>query len=407
MKIGHGENPEDKTMTTDHRSRINREGICCTAGILPASETRQEQARRLRYLYCCPRSRVSSMAQRSMSVHPMLRPTQPSGSSAIAPRSLRPPQRLSAFTVAELLVVTAIIGLLIALLMPAIIRARDLALQIACASNLRQIGVAMQEYSNEYGGYPVTNDNMLPFGGFRTSTRRNFVAQWGFSLLYNESFGVVNNQMVNVRPGILTPSAKGISMLFSTQPGVISQSNQIKPDFYDPSTGLLDRWDFYSGYCYWVDRGTGNAPASSNFPTGYSKAYDMRVRELAGVRLPQYNTWTYYNNTDTSHMPAENPQSNPGALLASDVALISPLGLSPDKAPPYMGKSATWGQAPDGQGSVYTPASNHVDTSNNNYLPDGVHELYNEGAVVWKPMSQVKVRTMEKISYGSGFYFAW
>ena len=343
----------------------------------------------------------------NIGVHPMLRAV-PSGSLIIAPWPLRSP-RPSAFTVTELLVVIAIIGLLIALLLPAIIRSRDLALQIVCASNLRQIGVALQEYSNDYGGYPVTNDNMLPSGGFRTSTRRNFVAQWGFSLLYNESFGVVNNKMVNVRPGILTPSAKGISLLFSTQPGVISQTNQIKPDFYDPSTGLLDRWDFYSGYCYWVDRGTGDAPAGSNFPTGYSKAYDMRVRELAGgkhPRLPNYSTWTFYN-THTSHMPAENPQSNPGALLASDVALISPLGLSPDKAPPYVGKSSTWGQAPNGQGSAYTPASNHVDKSNNNYLPDGVHELYNEGAVVWKPMPQVKVRTMEKISYGSGFYFAW
>ncbi len=344
----------------------------------------------------------------NIGVHPMLRLALPSGSLIVAPWPLRSP-RPPAFTVTELLVVTAIIGLLIALLLPAIVRARDLALQIGCASNLRQIGVAMQEYFNEYGGYPVTNDNMLPFGGFRTSTLKNNVAQWGFALLYNESFGVVNNQMVNVRPGILTPSANGISLLFSTQPGVISQANQIKPNFYDPGTGLLDRWDFYSGYCYWVDRGTGRSPPGSNFPTGYSKAYDMRVRELAAgphPRLPNYRSWTFYN-TQTGHMPAENPQSNPGELLASDVALISPLGLSPDKAPPYMGKSATWGQAPNGQGSAYTPASNHVDTSNNNYLPDGVHELYNEGAVVWQPMSQVRVRTMEKVSYGKGFYFAW
>ena len=318
-----------------------------------------------------------------------------------------PRASVKGFTLIELLVVISIIALLIALLLPALVRAKYAAEQIVCASNLRQIGVALQEYSNEYGGFPVTNDDMLPFGGFRTSLGTNDVAQWGFSLLYNESFGVVNNQMVNVRPGILTPSAKGISMLFSTQPGVISQPNQIQPDFYDATTGLLDRWDFFSGYCYWVDRGTANAPPDSNFPVGYSEAYDMRVRDLAGVRLPYYNTWTYYNNTDTSHMPAENPQSNPGAILASDVALISPVGLSPDKAPPYMGESATWGQTSNGQGSAYAPASNHVDTPNNNYLPDGVHELYNEGAVVWKPMSQVKVRTMEKIGYGSGFYFAW
>ena len=318
-------------------------------------------------------------------------------------------RRVSAFTLIELLVVISIIALLISLLLPALAKAKYAAEQMVCASNLRQIGMALQEYSNEFGAFPVTNDDMLPFGGFRTALGTNFVAQWGFALLYNESFGVVNNKMVNIRPGILTPDAKGISILFSTQPGVISQPNQIRPNFYDPSSGLLNRWDFYCGYCYWVDRGIGNAPPNSNFPLGYSQAYDMRVRELAGgthPRFPNYSTWTFYN-THTSHMPAENPQSNPGAILASDVALMGTRGVSPTDPGTYMGAMATWGQGTGGQGSAYAPASNHVDRPNNNYLPDGVHELYNEGAVVWQPMSQVKIRTMEKISYGSGFYFAW
>ncbi len=317
-------------------------------------------------------------------------------------------KRPAGFTLIELLVVISIIALLITLLLPALQRAKDAAEQVICASNLRQIGVAMQEYANEFGNFPVTNDNMLPMGGFRTSTKTNNIAQWGFALLYNGSFGVVNNKMVNVQPGILTPNAKGIAILFSTQPGVISQPNQITPSFYDPTTGLLDDWDFSSGYCYWVDRGTADAPAGSNFPVDYSEAYDMRVEELAGTRLPNYATWLFYNNYDTTHMPAENPQSPPGALLASDVTLISAIGgVSPTDPATYMGAMETWGQGANGQGSPYAPASNHVDRPNNNYLPDGVHELYNEGAVVWQPMSQVKVRTMEKIQTGSGYYFAW
>jgi prepilin-type N-terminal cleavage/methylation domain-containing protein len=300
------------------------------------------------------------------------------------------------FTLIELLVVISIIALLIAMLLPALARAKDTAEQIVCASNLRQIGVAMQEYANEYHNYPMTNDNRLPMGGFRTSTGANNVAQWGFALLYNGSFGVVNNQMVNVRPGILTPSAKGISMLFSTQPGVISQPDQIEPSFYNSTTGLLKQWNFYAGYCYWVDRGTGDAPPGSDFQQGYSPAYDMRVRELAGIRSPNYSPWTYKNNYDTVHMPAENTLSNPGSILASDTAIMTDWTAT-------MGAMAEWGQGAGGLGSALAPASNHVDIPNDNFLPEGLHELYNDSSVAWVPMSHVKAR----LDMNDGLYFAW
>jgi prepilin-type N-terminal cleavage/methylation domain-containing protein len=51
-----------------------------------------------------------------------------------------------AFTVIELLVVIAVIGLLVGVLMPALNGARSSAKRTACASNLRQIGAALQVY---------------------------------------------------------------------------------------------------------------------------------------------------------------------------------------------------------------------------------------------------------------------
>lgn len=58
------------------------------------------------------------------------------------------------FTLVELLVVISIIALLIALLLPALAKAKALAEQTACASNLHQMGVGMEEYISESGYYP-------------------------------------------------------------------------------------------------------------------------------------------------------------------------------------------------------------------------------------------------------------
>ncbi len=100
------------------------------------------------------------------------------------------------FTLVELLVVIAIIGILVALLLPAVQAAREAARRMACINNLSQLGLAMQNYDMAFGTYPPgTINDKGPIKNIPEGYHQNWISQL---LPYFEEQVVYNHIDFNV-----------------------------------------------------------------------------------------------------------------------------------------------------------------------------------------------------------------
>jgi prepilin-type N-terminal cleavage/methylation domain-containing protein len=126
--------------------------------------------------------------------------------------------RAGAFTLIELLVTLAIIAALAALLLPTLGRARESGRATACMSNLRQVGVALQLYCQDYNNrlpimrdVSLTSTNELPAPGEVLSSqlgntnvlrcpsdRKNLFASTGSSYSWNSLLNGQNADRLNV-----------------------------------------------------------------------------------------------------------------------------------------------------------------------------------------------------------------
>ena len=162
------------------------------------------------------------------------------------------------FTLIELLVVIAIISILMAMLLPALKKAKDVGKQIQCTGNLKQVGLGCQLYLNDYGWLPAAIwqptiyyasrwfewDTSLPALGYVTNTVSisavDWEVQWGVGhrspyacptvektdARFNTTTLTMNHQL-NANPHLKGPSFRFPSRLFYMADGFGILTDQV------------------------------------------------------------------------------------------------------------------------------------------------------------------------------------
>jgi prepilin-type N-terminal cleavage/methylation domain-containing protein/prepilin-type processing-associated H-X9-DG protein len=134
------------------------------------------------------------------------------------------------FTLIELLVVMAILSILMALLLPAIQNGKEKGRQAHCMQNLRQLGLAYMQYTNDYDGW------FPPEPGWEGDTRAYIRTSW---ITYDASSNISSGgaTLLQIRQGLLWPYLTSYEVY--TCPG--DKNRKIRNYSYSQNLAYRDR----------------------------------------------------------------------------------------------------------------------------------------------------------------------
>jgi prepilin-type N-terminal cleavage/methylation domain-containing protein/prepilin-type processing-associated H-X9-DG protein len=200
---------------------------------------------------------------------------------------------LRGFTLVELLVVIAIIGVLIALLLPAVQAAREAARRTTCKSSIRQLALACMNYESANRRFPSASSRL----GSNTSLR----SDWGWltvTLPYYEQGALFNsiNQNYNWFENNEKPVMTPLSIIRCPSRGDLEPVNLLQPGNIPPGYGKLTDSDLRSHYVGVFGANTTNDDIYSPAPelpdycsSGRPGVYTMELQPPPTTGIPNPN----------------------------------------------------------------------------------------------------------------------